>query len=83
VKTYYCGPEGYGASPELSFGQGPSHYRMQSMQPIKDGLTLSAKQKIMDTFAPFDADIVKIDKTRKGYVRIWYNNCTRLYKKER
>lgn len=83
MSTYYCGPEGYGASPELSFGQGPSHYRMQSLHPFNGRLTPTIKQEIVDKFAPFNADIVKIDKTRKGYVRIWYNNCTQLYKATR
>ena len=80
MKSYYCGPEGFGASPELSFGFGPSHYRMQSLEPYKARLTPTIKQLILDMFAPFDAQIVKIDKTRKGYVRIWYNNCTKLYR---
>lgn len=81
--TYYCGPKGFGASPELSFGAGPTHYRMQSINPYKGRLTPTLKQLIMDMFAPFDADIRKIDKTRKGYVRIWYNNCTQLYRREK
>lgn len=81
--TYYCGPEGYGACPELSFGQGPSHYRMQSIDPHRGRLTLSEKKKIMALFAPFNAEVVKIDKTRKGYVRIWYNNCKQLYTSKR
>lgn len=83
MKSYYCGPEGYGASPELSFGSSESYYRMQSLEPFQGRLTPAIKQKIIDEFAPFNAEIVKIDKTRKGYIRIWYNNCTKLYRQER
>jgi hypothetical protein len=68
----YNGPEGYGASPETGGTVATGRNRIQSLEPMRERLTKERKEEILALFSWF-VDVVRIDKTRKGYVRIWYN----------
>jgi len=68
----YLGPKEFGANPE--HGYGPyGRNRLQSMKSSKERLTAAKKAEIKELFKDYDIEIKKIDKTRKGYFRIWYN----------
>ena len=70
----YIGPKGYGSSPEVGGDPKLGRYRMQSVDRIEGRLTKGRKEKILTDFESWNADVVKIDRTSIGRVRIWYNN---------
>ena len=65
---------GYGASPESGGNLESGQHRMQSVKQDNQRLTKKRKEEILSSFEGWNADIVKIDKTSKGRIRIWYNN---------
>ena len=68
----YIGPKGWGASPEHGYGPHGKN-RLQSMKSTKERLTPAVKAEVQKLFKDYDIEIKKIDKTRKGYLRIWYD----------
>ena len=74
----YCGPEGYGASPESGGSKEDGEHRMQSLDRFIERLTKSVKNRIKRIFELYDVEVKKIDKTGSGRLRISYNG--RLWK---
>lgn len=69
----YLGPKEFGATPEDGGSKAEGQSRIQSMKPSKEKLTAAKKAEIKELFKDHDIEIKKIDKTRKGYIRVWYN----------
>ena len=69
----YFGPKGYGANPEFGGNRELGERRMQSLKPFDGKLTDQKKKEIEQEFKGYDVEIKKIDKTKKGFIRIWYN----------
>lgn len=77
VPGAYIGPEGFGASPESGGTVATGENRIQSLKPYKYRMTNEVKEEILEEFESWSdrvfVGVVKIDKTRKGYIRVWYN----------
>lgn len=79
MTTQYIGPKEYGGSPEYGGDLKHGHYRMQSIKPFPERLTPTIKNRIRAELEPYNMEIVNIDKTPKGMVRIWFNNINKLW----
>lgn len=69
----FVGPKGFGASPESGGESEQGVNRIQSTSPHEGRLTPKVQAEVRQLFSEYDVDIKKIDKTRKGYIRVWYN----------
>jgi len=69
----YCGPDGYGASPESGGSVEDGENRTQSLKRSTERLTQSVKNRISREFELYGAEVKQIVKTAKGYIRVSYN----------
>lgn len=66
-------PNGFGSVHEIGESRKEGMYRIQEFDVSKEKLTKERKAKITKAFAEYHLTVKKIDRTRKGHVRVWYN----------